>query len=134
MIDLNNGEITIGNLNVNSFTSLSDFQNSPIGKKSKITVTNNEWITLQIMEEKIIVTLVFNKNRLSEVRFYIDTPIAKNWTDWTIENEKERKITHDNFLLHNIGEPPYKFNWGTVESVQDIKNNESNIILRYIEE
>jgi hypothetical protein len=43
----------------------------------------------------------------------------------------DRKIAHDALLENELGNPPYRFSWGIVESVFDKKGGGSQIIIRF---
>ena len=49
------------------------------------------------------------------------------WQDWSLEREQTKKRMHDNFLLEQLGPPPYQFPWGRVVSVFDSRNQEAYI-------
>jgi hypothetical protein len=51
--------------------------------------------------------------------------------EWTRELELERKRLHDQWLLRELGKPPYRYAWGVVASELDEKGVVSEIIIRY---
>lgn len=51
--------------------------------------------------------------------------------EWTEEHEAERKAAHDRLLSENLGEPPYRYDWGTVTSDYDPRGCASEIIIVY---
>lgn len=54
-----------------------------------------------------------------------------SWADWSLEGENVRKKAHDDFLLAQIGAPPYVFPWGRIRSVLDPRNQEAYIKVEY---
>ncbi|MGH9560071.1 MAG: hypothetical protein ACRD3S_01330 [Terracidiphilus sp.] len=44
-----------------------------------------------------------------------------DWTGWTRNVEDERKSFHDEWLRAQLGEPPYSFPWGAINSYIDTR-------------
>jgi hypothetical protein len=51
--------------------------------------------------------------------------------EWSAELELERKAKHDQWLREELGEPPYRYDWGRVASEFDPKGLASEIIVVY---
>jgi hypothetical protein len=50
---------------------------------------------------------------------------------WSAEHELERKELHDDWLRAAMGEPPYVYPWGRIESDYDSKGCASSVIMTY---
>ena len=51
--------------------------------------------------------------------------------EWTEKNELARKELHDEWLLRELGPPPYRYEWGNLSSEYDPKGCVSDIIVAY---
>ncbi len=69
-------------------------------------------------------------DRLSDVTWLFEFPNEKD-REWTQELELERKKKHDDWLLSELGMPPYGYAWGQITSSFDSKGCVSDIILHY---
>jgi len=55
-----------------------------------------------------------------------------SWAEHSTANESEVKAANDKLLEELLGrEPPYRFPWGTAESVFDSKTGDAVIVIRY---
>ena len=53
------------------------------------------------------------------------------WDNWSYEKELNRKSIHDEWLKNNIGDPPYIYSWGSIESLYDSKSAVSIIDISF---
>jgi hypothetical protein len=49
----------------------------------------------------------------------------------SVDRELERKARHDELLHAELGQPPYRYPWGSVESGYDARDGVSEIIIVY---
>lgn len=52
-------------------------------------------------------------------------------SDWTRAMEDEIKVFHDRWLKERLGDPPYRFPWGTVRSFIEPHWYSANIAIEY---
>ncbi len=60
-----------------------------------------------------------------------DSDRVPSWDDWSESRAKQKKEEHDEWLLRNIGKPPYKFPWGEISSTYDPRSGSSKITIKY---
>lgn len=53
------------------------------------------------------------------------------WEKWSREIEERNKKMNDDFLLKYLGQPPYNYKWGLVDSSFDPKTTFSVMVIRY---
>ena len=53
------------------------------------------------------------------------------WADWSKEGEDAAKKHYDEFLLRQLGPPPYIFDWGQVLSVIDPHHHDAVMKIKY---
>ncbi len=95
-------------------------------------VENRDWVTYRIAADtqKAFFIVQFKSGVIEQVRI----TLALDGDDpkrWTIASEAARKSLHDRMLREQIGLPPYRFDWGKIESVSDARNGASEIIVTY---
>lgn len=88
-----------------------------------------------IGDELFIIVLYFNpRNVLDFINLSLaDGDGVPSWNDWSESEEKGKKEKHDEWLLRNIGKPPYKFAWGEISSNYDPRSGSSIITIKYNE-
>jgi hypothetical protein len=62
--------------------------------------------------------------------FYVPNK-SVSWDDWSEEKELETKNRQDNLLKQNFGDPPYEYQWGSLELVYDKRSGSSHLIISY---
>jgi hypothetical protein len=55
----------------------------------------------------------------------------ENWANWSEANELARKKLHDDVLANTIGQPPYRYPWGEIQSMYDPRSGGSSISIHY---
>jgi len=83
-------------------------------------------------EPGIAAAVYFEGQKLRTFSWQLELPPDMEMT-WSAEHELERKRVHDDWLLQEIGKPPYQFPWGRLESDYDPKSCASAIIASYVE-
>lgn len=112
-------------------THRESFLASEIGRDAKMELVNEGWRQANIRPEPgIAATLVFKGDRLHQVWVLMEIP-SDETGEWTMEIERQRKALHDKWLHAEIGEPPYEYAWGRINSEFDAKGCVSEIIVTY---
>lgn len=140
MINKNTGELFIKSVPITIGTDFSrrEFTKSPLAKNASVFIRNEPYCSYQIGTFKtddltLIVSIWFFGEKLETVELVHHTAVqfGSSWADWSEENELKRKAIHDAWLEKELGEPPYKFAWGTVASDYDARSGNSSIVVRY---
>lgn len=116
---------------LSSHSTRDEFERLATGRLPAISVSNPPWVTRDLrLDEAFVASVVFHGSNLCEIRLM---KAARDEPDspWTEEGERLRRLAHDRWLERQIGKAPYRFPWGTVESVYDDRANCSVIIVRY---
>lgn len=130
-IDIRTGRITFVSGSIGPHFDRHEFLASDLGRNSKLFGANDGWVRLGFDPEPGIGAVAYFKDdRLKHVDFGFRMPTDSN-NEWTSEGEKLRQAKHDAWLRTELGEPPYKFNWGAVESSIDVKTGDSSIFVTY---
>jgi len=107
------------------------FMASGVGMGSELLVSNGPFETRRFFPETgIAATASFVDDRLSTVTVMIQMPTDMDRL-WTEELEQKRKGIHDDWLRVELGEPPYRYDWGDISSAFDQKGCLSDIIFSY---
>ncbi len=139
MFDANSGSLDVGSENpkISPFLHKDQFLSSKLGANSDCVVSNEPWNTYEIQDVTIdghsfVITLVFKNEMLVCVNLYqILDPKSTSWAAHSEEVELARKSEHDKLLKSFLGDPPYSFKWGQIESLHDSRQGASEIIVRY---
>lgn len=108
-----------------------EFLNSPVGAAAEVLRIGAPFATYRIRpEQNVIASVRFRENSLELVSVLFEMA-GDTEANWTRERELERKAIHDQWLLEEIGPPPYRFSWGEIESLFDEKACVSDIIVGY---
>jgi hypothetical protein len=140
MFDIKNGTIYLEKYKINiepSFTH-EKFCSSELFKKATPFVKNPPYNSYRLEEginflgEKFTIVLFYHNDRLSRMNlsFYVPNK-SVSWDDWCEEKELETKNRQDNLLKQNFGDPPYEYQWGSLESVYDKRSGSSHLIISY---
>lgn len=114
-------------------TDRPSFLASALGQGTEVLVQNEPHMTYRIRPERGVAAAVhFEGAKLRTVSWQLELPPGKEAV-WSVEHELERKQVHDDWLRRELGEPPYRFSWGRVESNYDSKGCSSAIIVNYAE-
>lgn len=116
---------------VTSATDKQSFLASSLGLVAIVAVENGPFVTYRVAPEPGVgATLLFNGERLENVAWAFTMPDEAEG-DWSEESEMRRKKVHEDWLQKELGNPPYRFNWGEVSSEYDPKGVSSAIIVVY---
>ncbi|WP_078552285.1 hypothetical protein [Bacillus alkalicellulosilyticus] len=132
MIDKETGSISFdnGNIALHSKMSIELFKTTSLYKGGSVDTSYLIKDTFKICEKPFLVTVFFNDRKLIEVHLS-EVTNGKTWSNCIEELETVKKKSHDQWLLSVLGEAPYIYTWGQVESVFDKKGYVSSIIIRY---
>lgn len=107
------------------------FLTSALGKTAEVFVDNEPYVTYRIHPERdIVATVSFHGPRLTGVSWLFELSESKE-KEWTESLELERRQVHDEWLLRELGKPPYRYSWGELSSDFDPRGCVSDIILNY---
>ena len=109
------------------------FLASSLGQGAEVLMQNEPHVTYRIRPERGVAAAVhFDGTRLRMFSWQLElAPHIE--AVWSEEHELERKRVHDEWLRLELGEPPYRFPWGQLESNFDSKGCASAIIVSYAE-
>jgi len=114
-------------------TERSSFLASALAQGAEVVVQNEPHMTYRIRPERGVAAAVhFEGAKLRTVSWQFELPPDKEAV-WSVEHELERKQLHDDWLQRELGDPPYRFPWGHLESNFDSKGCASAIIVTYAE-
>jgi hypothetical protein len=131
-IHRDNGAIEFSSGVIAPTMSRAQFLSSPIGRSSRKSLANAQWQQFAIEPEPDIgATVLFDGEAIERVIVAIRLPSEKTGNDWNERVEHDRKRHHDAWLSAHLGEPPYQYAWGQVESEYDSKGCASAIIIAY---
>ena len=119
---------------ISSSTKKTSFLASPIGRGASLIVENGPFATYRIDPEPGVgATLLFDGERLQNFAWAISMP-NEDAIEWSEESELQRKKLHEQWLVQELGAPPYEFDWGEVVSEYDAKGVSSAIIVVYVQQ
>ena len=130
-IDVSNGAVRFERGSIGPDTDRLTFLRSELGRGAEVFVDNEPHITYRIRPESgVTATVYFLGDRLNGITWLHALPPDKE-REWTEELEMERKQLHDDWLMKEIGAPPYRYAWGRISSEYDPRGCVSDIILDY---
>ncbi|MCD4825463.1 MAG: hypothetical protein K8S55_12770 [Phycisphaerae bacterium] len=110
------------------------FRRSKYGSKSEENPMGEKWKMYRLHAESedgyFGVNLFFHNGMLHACHLSFGTK-GESWADFSVENERKRKVHHDMLLAKWLGVPPYVYSWGEIESVLHPKDNTASIIVKY---
>ncbi len=116
---------------VTKATDKSSFLASSLGRGAMVVVENGPFVTYRVAPEPGVgATLLFNGERLENIAWAFSMP-GETEDEWSEESEMKRKKLHEEWLLKELGRPPYQFKWGEVASEYDAKGVSSAIMVVY---
>jgi len=132
-IGLHDGSIAFDRGTIARDVSRQQFLESPLGVQPRSSrLVSKEWWHIAVdAEPGIVAHLTFQNERLHQVWILMRIPHDEDPDGWTREHELERKALHDEWLRREIGDPPYLYDWGRIESELDEKGCVSEIIVTY---
>src|SRR6476620_534572 len=121
-IDPQTGELSVGaNGRIGAATTLNDFLSSAAGRSAEKIIENGAYRSFKIRcvatLETFHLLLSFKNQSIQTVTVARSKPEeGSSWEIWSEEAEQKRKRIHNAWLKERLGEPPYKFRWGSVTS------------------
>lgn len=116
---------------VTSATDKPSFLASSLGRGAVVVVENGPFMTYRVAPEPGVgATLLFKGERLENIAWAFSLP-NETEDDWSEDSEMRRKKHHEEWLLKELGEPPYRYRWGEVASEYDAKGVSSAIMVVY---
>lgn len=105
-----------------------EFLRTPLGSSAKLGVVNAGWVTLHTQPEpQIHASFAFKDDLL--IKLNAAMLMSTGEVDWDRECELRRKALHDSWLKSELGNPPYEYSWGTIDSCFDEKGMSSGIVV-----
>jgi hypothetical protein len=113
-----------------------EFLTSSYGTNSEESIINGNYHSYDIS------SVTINASEFSARALYIDGKLSSislypnksfSWRNWSEQNELKKKEILNDFLTHELGAPPYKYMWGSVESIFDRKSGFSYVLIKYNE-
>jgi hypothetical protein len=130
-VHTSDGTVEFERGSVSSATEKTAFLASPLGRGAAVVVENAPYATYRIAPEAGVgATLQFNGEQLQNLSCAFAMP-GEDEGDWSEELEMRRKKTHEEWLLREFGNPPYRFDWGEIDCEFDAKGVSSAIIVTY---
>lgn len=116
-------------------TSREQFLASSLGvEPRRRRLVNKEWWHITVdAEPEVVANVLFRNDRLHQVWILMAIPHDRDPDGWSREHELGRKTLHDAWLRREVGDPPYQYAWGKIESEFDEKGCVSEIIISYAE-
>lgn len=109
----------------------TSFLASPLGSKSERWFANGPFETFRFLPEPgIIATADFQDGRLLNVSILFSLPNDSE-ENLSVERELQRKQKHDDWLRAQLGDPPYRYNWGHISSAFYQQHCESDMMVVY---
>ena len=138
MIDKKSGEIVIESipLRIGPRLTRTEFLSAPIGKSASIVVKNERYCSYNMGRHEIsglvfAVTIYFYNELLESVSISSVDHESASWSDWSEQEELEKKEMHDLWLKKLLGKASSHYQWGEVWSGYDSKAGFSSIEIRY---
>jgi hypothetical protein len=137
MIEFNSNTGTIklnDGFEINQNLSRSKFIHSAQGKISQAIIKNNPWYSYSLLasDEGIVFILSFKSELLTNINISMcSKEFGSNWSDWSEEKEKSRKVANEQWLKNNNIEPDRKYPWGKASSFHDRKSGDSTILVEF---
>lgn len=111
--------------------SRQEFLQTSLGATAKVGVVNQGWVTLHVeLEPGVHGSLIFKDDRLIQVTATMDLA-SEETEEWSESSELRRKSQHDAWLRSELGNPPYRYLWGSVDSEFDSKSCSSDIVITF---
>ena len=144
MINFDSGFIVFDDsLSIDKLSSLYKLENIP-SAKSAPSIAGRTQLSLgshPSQGKNWGVGVTFVDSKLNQVGLMCLNVKGIDDTAWSLESEKMRKMAHDSLLVewcskgvlleHDISSLKYKFPWGKVSSVLDIRGVQALILVEY---
>jgi hypothetical protein len=130
-IDITKGSLIFESGSIDPHIDRPAFLEASIGRQAKVALVNQGWINMDFEPEPgVSATAFFKDDRLEKVFFALSVP-SDDIKEWVEDREQQRKAKHDAWLRAELGEPPYEYSWGQVESDFDPRGWSSQILVTY---
>ncbi|MEX1993036.1 MAG: hypothetical protein WD929_00120 [Steroidobacteraceae bacterium] len=131
LINNADGSVTFAEGTIDPGMSKAAFLKSPVGVKAEKWFANGSFETYRFFPESgITATTDFRDDRLLNVSILFNLP-GDSKDGPTKEQELRRREKHDEWLRAELGEPPYRYDWGQVVSRFYHQHCESDIMVIY---
>lgn len=130
-IQIIDGSVTFSDDTMKRHMDRQAFLRSRIGESAKAIVANGPWITYNFSPETgIACNAIFRNERLFQLSIMIRLP-SDDTNKWSDAAEQKRQDLHDEWLQAELGNPPYRYVWGQIESGLDRRDGFSDIVVAY---
>lgn len=130
-IDIATGALHFDAGTIDPTTDVQAFLASPCGRKSSPIASNDPYSSHVFQPETgVTAAIFFRESRVTMVHFSFALP-GDEPGHWTEEHEQLRKLRHDQWLAHELGSPPYDYEWGRIASVYSERDGESDVVVTY---
>lgn len=130
-IRVTDGSVSFEGGNIDPRLERAAFLATPLGAKAERWFVNGSFETYRIFPEPgIVATADFRDGRMVMVSLAFSLP-DDSPENVSVPHELMRKEKHDAWLREHLGEPPYRYNWGLVESVFYHQHCGSEITVSY---
>lgn len=130
-ISTDNGSITFASGAITRDIVGSSFLKTPIGIGAETIKEVDPSTTYRIFPESGVIASVRFRTGVLEMVSILFEMAGDSEDNWTRDRELVRKAVHDQWLLKELGLPPYRFSWGDIESLFDEKACVSEIVVGY---
>ena len=130
-ISVSDGLVSFAGGNIDPRQDRTAFLTTPLGARAERWFVNGPFETYRFFPEPgIVATADFRDGRILNVSLTFDLP-DDSQENWSTPHELARKERHDAWLREHLGEPPYRYDWGQVESVIYHQHCGSEITVSY---
>ena len=130
-ISVSDGSVSFAGGNIDPRLDCTAFLATPLGAKAERWFVNGPFATYRFFPEPgVVATADFRDGRMLNVSLTFDLP-DDSPENWSTPHELARKERHDAWLREHLGEPPYRYNWGQVESAFYHQHCGSEITVSY---
>ncbi len=131
------GELSPSSGSIGPRLTLAGFLESPLATGARALGGWASWSSFELTRQLICgahfsATLRFQGERLALVNLALIEELASG-EDWDEAVALAKRGRHDAWLAACLGPPPYRYLWGTVESVYDPRSVSSSIGVTYLE-
>ena len=140
MFNIKNGKLYLEKFKINIDQNLThkEFCSSELYKKATPFIINPPYNSykveeyIEILGGKFIMVLFFQNEKLNRLNLSLYNPNAfDSWDNWSEEKELGIKKRQDILLKQNLGDPPYEYYWGSLESIYDKRSGSAYLLTSY---
>jgi len=130
-ISVSDGSISFAGGSIGPGLDRAAFLATPLGAKADRWFVNGPFETYRFFPEPgIVATADFREGRMIMVSLTFELPDDAP-DNVSMAHELKRKEKHDAWLREHLGELPYRYNWGVIESVFYHQHCGSEITVSY---